>query len=122
MFLKLIQAIIPEPIVLRQPIPQRAKLFGDELIVSFTTMPLFGQETRIQQDAQMLRNRRAAHVEVGRKPANRTVTLGKQIQHLAPPTVTDRLEHIGLAVGGSIHVFIMGKKLLTCQTLTFEME
>ncbi len=53
--LKQLEAVVPEPFVLRDPVPHRAELFRDELVAAFAAVPLLGQETGIEQDAEVLR-------------------------------------------------------------------
>ena len=113
------EAVVPEPLVTCDPVPHLAELSGDEMVAAFATVPLLGQETGIEQDAKVLGDRRAAHFEMGRNLADRKLGFGEQIQHLAPRTMADRHEHIGLAIWGYDHAPNIGKQFLTSQVQVF---
>ena len=115
MILESLEVVVPEPLVVRDPVPHRAESFGDEVVAAFAAVPLIGQETGIEQDAKVLGDRRAAHFEVCSNVADRSIGFGEQIQHLASPKMADRCEHIGLAIGSYHHAAIIGKQMLTCQ-------
>jgi hypothetical protein len=89
------------------------------VVAAFAAVPLLGQETGIEQDAEVLGDRRAAHFEVCRNVADRAFGFGEQIQHLASRTMADRGEHIGLAIGSQNHDANMRKQSLTCQAQEF---
>jgi hypothetical protein len=44
MFLKSIEVFIPEPLMVRHPVPYGPELRRDEAIAAFSTMPLLGHE------------------------------------------------------------------------------
>jgi len=58
---------IPEPLKVRHPVPYGPELRRDEAIAAFSTMPLLGHEAGIEQDAEVLRDGRPAHLEMSRK-------------------------------------------------------
>ena len=58
---------IPEPLIARRPVPYGPELRRDEAIAAFSTMPLLGHEAGIEQDAEVLRDGRPAHLEMSRK-------------------------------------------------------
>lgn len=107
--------VVPEPLVMGDPVPHRTESFGDEVVAAFAAVALLCQETGIQQDAEVLGDRRAAHFEVGGDVADRAHISSQQIQHLASRTMADRCENIGLAIGSQDHDVNMRKQLLTCQ-------
>ena len=100
---------------MRDPVPNRAESFGDEVVAAFAAPPLLGHETGIEQDAEVLRDRRAAHLEMPRHRVDGVVGLGKEIEH--PPTrgMTDRSEDVRLAIGSHHHAVNIRKENLTCQ-------
>ena len=59
----------PEPLIVRHPVPYGPELRRDEAIEAFSTMPLLGHEASIEQDAEVLRDGRPAHLEMSRKRA-----------------------------------------------------
>src|SRR5439155_23164068 len=67
MLLKSLSAFIPEPLIVRHPVPYGPELRRDEAIAAFSTMPLLGHEAGIEQDAEVLRDGWAAHLEMSRK-------------------------------------------------------
>lgn len=114
MLLQTLEVVVPEPLVLREPVPHRAESFRDEVVAAFAAVPLLGQETGIEQDAEVLGDCRAAHFKVRSDVADRAV-FGEQIQHLASRTMTDRGEDIGLAIQSQNHGATIRKQSLTCQ-------
>jgi hypothetical protein len=69
---------IPEPLIVRHPVPYGPELRRDEAIAAFSTMPLLGHEAGIEQDAEVLRDGRPAHVEMSRKRVDGVVGLDKE--------------------------------------------
>ena len=76
---KLREAVIPEPLVVRDPVPHRTEPRGDEAIAALSAMPLLGHETGIKQDAEVLGNGWAAHLEMSRNRVNGAVGLDEEI-------------------------------------------
>src|SRR5262249_51854004 len=98
-----LETVVPELLVMRDPVPHRAESFGDEAVAAFAAVPPLGYETGIVQDTKVLGDGGAAHFEVCSNVADRAPGFGEQIQHLASRTMADRCEHIGLAIGSHDH-------------------
>jgi len=49
-FLKTLEVVVPELLVMRDPVPHRTELFRDEAITPHSAMPLLGHETGIKQE------------------------------------------------------------------------
>ncbi len=64
MLLKSRQVFIPDPLIAHHPVPYGPELRWDEANSAFSTMPLLGHEAGIEQDAEVLRKGRPAHLEV----------------------------------------------------------
>lgn len=120
--LQTLQAVVPEPLVPGDPLAHQGKLLGDEMIVAFAAMPLLGHQAGIEQDAKVLRDRRATHLKMPRQRVDGTVGLGEQIEHLTPRRMADRHEHIGLARESRNHAGNIRKKLLTRQGLALRLD
>ena len=103
MILQSLKVVIPEPLVVRDPVAHRAESFGGEAVAAFAAVPPLGYEADIEQDAEVLGDGGAAHVEVCGNVADRALGFGEQIQHLASRTMADRCEHIGLTIGRHDH-------------------
>jgi len=71
--------VIPEPLVMRNPVPHRTEPRGDEAIAPLSAMPLLRHETGTKQDAEVLGDSWAAHLEVSRNRVDRTVDLDEEI-------------------------------------------
>ena len=71
--------VIPEPLVVRDPVPYRAESFRDEVVAPLSAMPLLRHETGTKQDAEVLGDSWAAHLEVSRNRVDRTVDLDEEI-------------------------------------------
>ena len=78
-------------------------------------MPCFGHETGIEQDAQVLRDGRAAHLEMSRNRVDRAVGFDEQIEHPPPRGMADRSKNIGLVICSRHHAANIRKQILTCQ-------
>jgi hypothetical protein len=55
MFPSSLGAILPEPLIVRDPGSYGHELRRDEAMAAFSTMPLLDHETSIEQDAEVLR-------------------------------------------------------------------
>jgi hypothetical protein len=99
MLLKPLEVVIPEPLVARDLVPNEAEPRGDEAIAALSAMPLLGHETGIEQDAEVLGDGRAAHLEMTRNRVDGAVGLGEEIEHPAPRGMADHSKDIGLAMG-----------------------
>lgn len=113
--------IVPELLVMGNPVAHRTKPFWNEAVAAFAAMPLFSHQTGIEQDTKVLRHGRTAHFEVGSNVVDRALGFIEQIQHLASPAMAYRYEHIGLGIGIGLsigrhdHTVIISKRLLTRQ-------
>ena len=115
MLLKSLQVIIPEPLLVRHPVPYGPKLRRDEAVAAFSAMPLLGHETGIEQDAEVLGDGWAAHLEMSRNRVDGAFGLDEDVEHPAPRRMADCCEDIGLAFGNHHHAANIRKRLLTCQ-------
>src|SRR5262245_63676558 len=113
MFLKTLEAVGPEPLVMREPVAHRAELLRDEAVAALAAVPLLGHETGVEQDTEVLGDGRAAHLEVPRKVADGALGFGEEVEHPASRRMTDRSKHVWLAVWGQYHAAIIRKRLLT---------
>ena len=95
--------VIPEPLVVRDPVPHRTEPRGDEAIAALSAMPLLCHEIGIKQDAEVLGDGRAAHPEMSRNRVDGAVGLDEQIQHPATRRMTDCPEDNLLAIGSPHH-------------------
>ena len=64
MFLWSLQVSITGPFIIRHPVPYGPEPRRDEPIAASSTMPLLGHEAGIEQDAEVLRDGRPAHLEI----------------------------------------------------------
>src|SRR5262249_17095213 len=72
----------------------------------------------IEQDAEVLGDRRAGHLEMPRHRAHGVVGLSEQIEHPPARGMTDRSEDIRLAFESHYHAVTICKEHLTCQVRT----
>jgi hypothetical protein len=77
-------------------------------------MPQLGHEAGIEQDAEVLRDGRPAHLEMSRKRARGAGVLDEEVEHPAPCRRADCREGVGLAIGNHHHAANIRKRLLTC--------
>ena len=103
MILKPLEVVIPEPFVVRDRVPRRTEPRGDEAKVALSAMPLLRHETGIKQDAEVLGDGWAAHLEMSRNRVNGAVGLDEEIEH--PPTrgMANCPKDIRLAIGSHHH-------------------
>jgi hypothetical protein len=81
MLLKPPEVVIPEPLVVREPVPHRTEPRGDEAIAALSAMPLLRHETGSKQDAEVLGDSRATHLELSRNGVNGAVAFEEEIEH-----------------------------------------
>ncbi len=98
MLLKPLEAVVPEPLVVRDPVPHRTEPRGDETIAALSAMPLLGHETGIKQDAEVLGNGWAAHLEMSRNRVDGAVGLGEEIEYPATRGMANCPKDIRLAI------------------------
>jgi hypothetical protein len=114
LLLKALEVLVPKPFVFRDPVPYFAESFGDKMVAALASVPLFGHEASIEEDAKVLGNCRPAHLEMPRNHVDGAVGPGEQIEHLPPRRMADCCENVGRAIG-SHHAANIRKQLLTCQ-------
>jgi len=113
--LKTLETVVPEPLVMCDPFPHRSEPRGDEMITALSAIPLLRHKTGVKQDAEVLGNSRATHLEMSCDRVDRTVGLGEEIEH--PPTrgMANGPKDVWLAIGSHYHVANIRKKNLTRQ-------
>jgi hypothetical protein len=84
------------------------------VVTTFAAMPLLRHQSRIKQDAKMLGDRRATHLEVTCYGVDSPVFRCQQVKHLSSCWMTDRREDIRFVFECN-HANSIGKRLLTCQ-------
>src|SRR5438477_5734904 len=104
MILKSLEVFIPEPLVMRDPVPHRTEPRGDEAIAPLSAMPLLRHEAGIEQDAEVLGDGWAAHLEMSRNRVDGAVGLDKEIQHPAPRGMADCTKDTWRAIGSHYHI------------------
>ena len=107
--------VIPEPLVMRNPVPHRTEPRGDEAIAALSAMPLLRHETGTKQDAEVLGDGWAAHLEMSRNRVNGAVSLDEEIEHPATRGMANCPKDIRFAIGSHHHVAIIRKQMLTRQ-------
>ena len=115
MILKPLEVVIPEPLVVRDPVSHRTEPCGDEAIATLSTMPLLRHETGTKQDAEVLGDGRAAHLEMSRNCVDRVVGLDEEIEHPATRGMANCAKDVRLAIGSHHHAGNISKEKLTCQ-------
>jgi hypothetical protein len=78
-------------------------------------MPLLRHQTGIKQDAKVLGDGRAAHLELSRNRLDGAVGLEEEIQHPATRGMANCAKDIRLALGNHHHVANIRKQTLTRQ-------
>ena len=111
------EMVVPEPLVMRDPVPHRAEPRGDEAIAPLSAVPLLRHKTGIKQDAEVLGDGWAAHLEMSRHRVDRAVGLEEEIEHPATRRMADCCEDVGLSIGNHHYVASMRKRLLRCQAV-----
>ena len=107
--------VVPEPLVMRDPVPHRTEPRGDEAIAPLSAMPLLCHETGIKQNAEVLGDGWAAHPEMSRNRVNGTVGLDKEVEHPSTRGMADGPKDILLAIESHNHGAIIRKQKLTRQ-------
>jgi hypothetical protein len=97
------------------PVPYLAESFRDEVVAAFAAVPLLCHETGIEQDAEVLGDGWAAHLEMSRNRVDGAVGLGEKIEHPATRGMANCAKDIRLAIGSHHHVANIRKKTLTRQ-------
>ena len=79
MIVEPLEVVIPEPLVMRDPVLHRTEPLGDEAMAALSAMPLLRHETGIQQHAEVLGDGWTAHLEMSRNRVDGAVGLDKEI-------------------------------------------
>jgi hypothetical protein len=116
--LKTLEVVIPEPLIMGDPLPHRTEPRGDKVVAPLSAMPLLRHQTGIKQDAQVLGDGRAAHLKMSRQRVDGAVSLDEEIQHPPPRGMANGPEYILLALGSDNHDGIIRKRTLTRQVQT----
>ena len=103
MILKPLEVVIPEPLVMRDPVPHRTEPRGDEAIAALSAMPLLRHETGIKQDAEVLGDGWAAHFKMSGNRVDGAVRLEKEIEHPATRRMANCPKDIRIAIGNHHH-------------------
>lgn len=109
MGLQAFEAVVPEPFIVGNPIPNRSQPLGNQAIAIFPTMPRFGHKTGGQQDSEMLGNGRPAHLEMAGDAIDRALAFSEQVQDLSSYGAADGTESLRLLLVGKNHGKIIGK-------------
>lgn len=110
------EVVVPELLVMREPVTYRSELLGCESVPSLPAVSLLGNEADIEEDTQVLRNRRATHLEFRRDRVHRTITFREHIEHSPARRMADRSEDLILALHH--HQVTIRKTMLTRQSQT----
>lgn len=110
-----LELVIPEPLVMREPVPHRPEPRGDEVIAPLSAMPLLRHETGIKQYAKVLGDGGAAHLEMSRNRVDGAVGLDEEIEHPATRGMANRPKDIRFTIGNHHHAASIRKQSLTRQ-------
>jgi len=113
--LESLEVVVPEALVMRDPVSHRLEPRGDEAIAPLSAIPLLRHETGIKQDAEVLGDGGATHLEVSRKRVDGALGLGEEIEYPAARGMADRPKDIRLAIGSYHHAANIRKESLTSQ-------
>src|SRR5262249_19752390 len=100
---------------MRDPVAHRAESFGDETVATLPAVSPLGYKSGIEQDAEVLRNGRPAHLEMSRNRVDGAVGLEEEIEHPATRGMANCPKDIRLAIGSHHHALNIRKENLTCQ-------
>jgi hypothetical protein len=113
--LKSLEVDIPEPLVMCDPVTHRSESRRDEAIAPLSAMPLLRYETGIEQDAEVLGDGWAAHLEMSRNRVDGAVGLNEQIEHPAARGMANCPKDILFAIESEHHAANICKQTLTSQ-------
>src|SRR5438128_9644185 len=105
--------VVPESLAMRDPVPHQTEPRGHEAIAPLSAMPLLRHETGIKQDAEVLGDGWAAHLELSRNRVDGAVGLEEEIEHPATRGMANCPKDIRLAIGSHHHVANIRKQTLT---------
>src|SRR3954453_2075050 len=115
MLLEQREAVVPESIVMRNPIAHGREFFRNHPVAPLPAIALLPQETGIEQNAQVLRDGRSAHPEMPAHPVHGVLVFGEQIEDAPPGGMTDGGENVRLAISNRHDLPTIRKESLTCQ-------
>jgi hypothetical protein len=98
---------------MRDPVSHGAESFVDKVVAPLSAMPLLRHETGTKQDAEVLGDGWAAHLELSRNRVDGTVGLNKEIEHPATRRMANCPKDILLAIGSHDHGFAQNSKSKT---------
>ncbi len=107
------QVVVPEAFVVGQPVVDLSQWLGGEAIASLAPMSALGDQSGIQQNTQVLRDRWPADAEVARDVIDGALTLGQEVEDAPPHGMGNRPKDFRLCV--IVHTSIIRKQLLTYQ-------
>ena len=100
---------------MHDPVPHRTERRRDEAIATLSAMPLLRHEAGIKQDAEVLGDGWAAHLEMSRNRVDGAVGLDKEVEHSATRGMANCPKDIRLAIVSYHHVVNIRKQMLTRQ-------
>ncbi len=93
--------VVPEPLVLREPLPHRPESSRNKTVVVFSTMPSLRYQSGVEQNTQVLRDSRPTHLEILSHRVDRAVRPRELIEHVPPCRMADRGKHVNVGLVGS---------------------
>ena len=94
---------------MRDPVAHRTESFGDKAVAALSAVPLLRHETGMKQDAEVLGDGWAAHLEMSRNRVDGAVGLDEQVEHPPARGVADGSEHIRFPIASRQHAGSIGK-------------
>ena len=92
------EAVVPEAFVVGEPIADDAELLGYEMVAALAAVALFGDEAGVEQDAEVLRDGRAAHFEMAGDCARGVIGVREEVEHSAASGVAATISWSGGAL------------------------
>jgi len=103
MRLEPLKVLIPELVVMGDPVSHGAEARREEVVAALSAMPLLRHQAGIEQDTEVLRDGRAAHLEMPRDRVDGAIGLDEQIEHPATRRMTNCSEDVSLWIGYRHH-------------------
>jgi hypothetical protein len=104
---------------MRDPVPDWTESFGEKVVAAFATMPRLGHETGIEQNAEVLGDRWAAHLEVPRNRVDGAVCVEEEVEHPAARGMANCPKDVRLAIVHHHHAVSIRKQTLTRQVRVY---
>ena len=95
---------------LRVPLARGARLAFGFAMLSVIIRSFLLDDSQIEQDAEVLRDGRPAHLEMFRKRVDGAGGLDEEVEHPAPCRMADCCEDVGLAIGNHHHAANIRKR------------